>query len=77
MSSSLQNNPLVGLAVPLMAGVALASLCAATLDVWLLLLLAFALLAVLSLFFERLSLLFCASVMATMLAVGGVCGTRM
>ena len=72
MSGSLQNNPLVGLAVPLMAGVALASLCAVTLDVWLLLLLAFALLAALSLFFERLSLLFSASVMATMLAVGAV-----
>lgn len=55
-----------------MAGVALASQCAVTLDVWLLLLLLCALLAALSLFFERLSLLFGASAMATMLAVGAV-----
>ncbi len=55
-----------------MAGVALSSACTLTLDVWLLLLLLFFSLATLSLFFERLSLLFGVSVMATMLAVGAV-----
>ena len=55
-----------------MGGVAFSSLCSIGLDVWLLLLILFCSLAALSLFFERLSLLFGASAMAAMFAVGGV-----
>ena len=60
------------MAVPLLAGVALSSVCAFGVNVWLLLLLFFFSLAALSLFFERLSLLFGVSVMASMFAIGGV-----
>ena len=58
--------------MPLLGGVAFSSLCSIGLDVWLLLLILFSSLAALSLFFERLSLLFGASAMAAMFAVGGV-----
>ena len=55
-----------------MGGVAFSSLCSMGLDVWLLLLILFCSLAALSLFFERLSLLFGASAMAAMFAVGAI-----
>ena len=55
-----------------MGGVAFSSLCGVGLDVWLLLLILFCSLATLSLFFERLSLLFGASAMTAMFAVGGI-----
>lgn len=55
-----------------MGGVAFSSLCSMGLDVWLLLLILFCSLAALSLVFERLSLLFGASAMATMFAVGAI-----
>ena len=60
------------MAVPLLGGVAFSSLCSIGLDVWLLLLILFSSLAALSLFFERLYLLFGASAMAAMFAVGGI-----
>lgn len=55
-----------------MGGVAFSSLCSIGLDVWLLLLILFCSLVALSLFFERLSLLFGASAMAAMFTVGGL-----
>ena len=55
-----------------MGGVAFSSLCSLGLDVWLLLLILFCSLAALSLFLERLSLLFGASAMAAMFTVGGI-----
>ena len=55
-----------------MCGIAFSSLCSIGLDAWLLLLILFCSLAALSLFFERLSLLFGASAMVAMFAVGGI-----
>ena len=55
-----------------MAGVALSSACALALNVWLLLLLLFFSLAAVSLFYERLKLLFGAAMMASMFVIGAV-----
>lgn len=55
-----------------MAGVAFSSLCGIGLDIWFLLFVLFGLSVVLSLFFERLSLLFGVSAMVVMFAIGGI-----
>ena len=55
-----------------MAGVALSSACALALNVWLLLLLLFFSLTAVSLFYERLKLLFGAAMMASMFVIGAV-----
>ncbi len=71
MDDLLQNNPLVRLALPLMAGVVFSSLCSISDYLWLLLLLLFFVVATLSMFFERLSILFGVSAMAAMFSIGG------
>ena len=68
----LGNNPLLRLAIPLIAGIAIASICDAELIQWALLLVFSLAVCGISLFFERLALLFGAASMVAMFSAGAL-----